>query len=273
MRGAPAAPKHDKLTMLTLSSVSKHFGGLHVLQDINLTIPERGIFGLIGPNGAGKTTLFNLVTGLLTPNAGAIEFFGQRVDARPPYQIPRCGIARTFQNIRLFKEMTALENVLVATVDQARYGAVRALLPGPGYRDAVQRERDSARELLARVGLVEKAHHQASTLSYGEQRRLELARALATRPKLLLLDEPAAGMNAAEKRELMGEIVKLDESGLNIMIIEHDMGFIMGLCREIVVLNFGQIIARGSPAEVRANPRVIEAYLGSDGEAASSPKQ
>jgi branched-chain amino acid transport system ATP-binding protein len=169
--------------------------------------------------------------------------------------------------------MTALENVLVAMVDQTRYGTVRALLRWPGYRDAEQRERDAARGLLARVGLVEKAGHQAGTLSYGEQRRLELARALATRPKLLLLDEPAAGMNAAEKRELMSEIVKLDESGLNIMIIEHDMGFIMGLCREIVVLNFGQIVARGSPAEVRANPQVIEAYLGTDGDAVSSPKQ
>jgi len=259
--------------MLTLSAVSKHFGGLHVLQDINLTIPARGIFGLIGPNGAGKTTLFNLVTGLLTPNAGAIEFFGQRLDGRSPYQIVRCGIARTFQNIRLFKEMTALENVMVALGAQTRFGAVRALLPGPGYRHVEQRERNASREFLARVGLVEKAGRQAGTLSYGEQRRLELARALATRPKLLLLDEPAAGMNAGEKRELMNEIVKLDESGLNIMIIEHDIGFIMGLCREIVVLNFGRIIARGSPAEVRANPQVIEAYLGSDGDAASSSKR
>ena len=259
--------------MLTLSSVSKHFGGLQVLQDVNLTIPERGIFGLIGPNGAGKTTLFNLITGLLTPNAGAIEFFGTGSTAWRPYQITRCGIARTFQNIRLFKEMTVLENVLVAMGDQTRYGTVRALLRWPGYRDAEQRERNAARGLLARVGLAEKAGHLAGTLSYGEQRRLEIARALATRPKLLLLDEPAAGMNAAEKRELMSEIVKLDESGLNIMIIEHDMGFIMGLCREIAVLNFGQIIARGSPAEMRANPQVIEAYLGSDGDAVSSPKQ
>lgn len=252
--------------MLRLSSVSKHFGGLSVLQDVSLTIPERGIFGLIGPNGAGKTTVFNLITGLLTPSAGVIEFSGRRLNGRRPYQITRIGVARTFQNIRLFKEMSALENVLVATGDHPRYSALSALLPWHGYRDAEQSERETARELLSRVGLADKASLPAGTLSYGEQRRLELARALATRPKLLLLDEPAAGMNAVEKQRLMAEIVKLDERGLNIMIIEHDMGFIMALCKEIAVLNFGEIIARGSPEEIRTNPQVIEAYLGRDGE-------
>jgi len=250
--------------MLKLASVSMHFGGLKVLEDVSLDIPERGIFGLIGPNGAGKTTIFNLVTGLFAPSGGAIEFFGERLNGRPAHQIVRRGIARTFQNIRLFREMTARENLLVAMSSETKGGVVRALLPGPGQRYAEERQRKRANDLLARVRLGEKSEAPAGALSYGEQRRLELARALATDPKLLLLDEPAAGMNAGEKRELMSEIVKLEESGLNIMIIEHDMGFIMNLCREIAVLNFGRIIARGAPGEVRGNPQVIEAYLGRD---------
>jgi branched-chain amino acid transport system ATP-binding protein len=258
--------------MLTLTSVSKNFGGLSVLQDVNLAIPDQGIFGLIGPNGAGKTTVFNLITGLLTPSDGAIEFFGERLDGLPPHQITRRGVARTFQNIRLFKEMTTLDNVLVAMRDPTRYANLGALLPWTGYRSTAQRERETARGLLSRVGLADKSNLPAGTLSYGEQRRVEIARALATRPKLMLLDEPAAGMNVAEKRELMSEIVKLAESGLNIMIIEHDMRFIMELCRDIVVLNFGQIIARGSSEEIRGNPRVIEAYLGSDKRSDSRPK-
>ena len=250
--------------MLTLTSVTKRFGGLSVLQELDLTIPERGIFGLIGPNGAGKTTVFNLITGLLRPSAGSIEFRGRRLDHLAPYQITKQGVARTFQNIRIFKDMTLLENVLVALGDHPRYGALSILLPTRGYRQARMREEESAREQLARVGLAPKAQLMAGTLSYGEQRRLEIARALATAPKLLLLDEPAAGMNSAEKQLLMEEIVKLGDSGLSILIIEHDMGFVMGLSQQIAVLNFGKLIAQGTPEAIRANPDVIEAYLGSE---------
>ncbi len=201
-----------------------------------------------------------------------IEFSGDRIDGLPPYQITRRGVARTFQNVRLFKEMTTLENVLVAMRDPTRYGNLAALLPWTRNRNTEQRERETARGLLSRVGLADKSNLSAGTLSYGEQRRVEIARALATLPKLLLLDEPAAGMNVAEKRELMSEIVKLGESGLNIMIIEHDMRFIMELCRDIVVLNFGQIIARGGPGEIRGNSQVIEAYLGSEDRPEASEK-
>ena len=217
--------------MLSLVSVSMNFAGLQVLQEVSLTIPERGVFGLIGPNGAGKTTVFNLITGLVTPSGGAIEFLGGRIDGLAPFRITRAGIARTFQTIRVFKEMTLLENVLVALGDHRRYRAISALLPWYRYWDAERHERETARALLAKVGLAGKADGLAGTLSYGEQRRLEIARALATQPKLLLLDEPAAGMNSAEKQQLMEEIIKLDEIGLTVLIIEHDMRFIMGLCK------------------------------------------
>ena len=250
--------------MLTLHSVSKHFGGLEVLKDVSLTIPEHGVFGLIGPNGAGKTTVFNLITGLFAADAGVIEFLGKPIDGLAPHQITRRGIVRTFQNIRIFKEMTLLENVLVALGDHPSYSAVSVLLPWPRSRDAERRELELGRELLRRVGLADKADTFAGALSYGEQRRLEIARALATQPKLLLLDEPAAGMNSAEKQQLMDEIVKLGESGLTILIIEHDMRFVMGLSKQITVLNFGRVIAQGSPDEIRANAEVIEAYLGRD---------
>ncbi len=256
--------------MLTLSSIAKNFGGLQVLQDVSLAIPERGIFGLIGPNGAGKTTVFNLISGLLAPSAGVIEFHGQALTGLAPHRITRLGIARTFQNIRIFKEMSLLENVLVAIGRQGNSGAVSFLLPSAKLRATQRSERAAAKELLARVGLADKAELLAGKLSYGEQRRLEIARALATAPKLLLLDEPAAGMNGAEKQQLMEEIVKLEASGLALLIIEHDMRFVMGLCHEIAVLNFGQLIAQGAPAAIRADRQVIEAYLGDDGDGEKS---
>ncbi len=251
--------------MLTLSGLSKNFGGLRVVEEVSLNIPERGISGLIGPNGAGKTTVFNLITGLLTPSAGAIDFSGRRLTGMAPYEITRLGIARTFQNIRVFKEMSLLENVLVAIGRQRFYGTIALMLGLPAHRAAERRERGMAQELLARVGLAHKVVLPAGNLSYGEQRRLEIARALATEPKLLLLDEPAAGMNTSEKQHLMELIRKLDEDGVSIFIIEHDMRFIMELCREITVLNFGRVIAQGKPAEIRSNRDVIEAYLGRDG--------
>jgi branched-chain amino acid transport system ATP-binding protein len=248
--------------MLKLSAISKNFAGLQVLDGVSLTVPAGGIFGLIGPNGAGKTTVFNIITGLLTPSSGAIEFLGQRLDGMAPHRVTRCGIARTFQNIRLFKEMTLLENVMVALGEGSGSHGLSMLLPWSGLGSEERREHEAAHELLVRVGLAEKARAMAAALSYGEQRRLEIARALATRPKLLLLDEPAAGMNSAEKQQLMDEILKLGEEGVSMLIIEHDMRFIMGLCKEIAVLNFGRLIAQGSPEQIRADPRVIEAYLG-----------
>ena len=252
--------------MLALSSITKNFGGLQVLQNITLAVPERGIFGLIGPNGAGKTTVFNLITGLLAPTSGTLEFHGRRLNGLAPHQITRYGIARTFQNIRVFKEMSLADNVLVAIGGQARYSPLRLLAPSATLRVAQREEHSTTWGLLAKVGLADKAKLLAGQLSYGEQRRLEIARALATGPKLLLLDEPAAGMNSAEKQQLMDEIVKLKEDGLSLLIIEHDMRFIMGICQEIAVLNFGQLIAQGTPEAIRNNSEVVEAYLGDDGD-------
>ena len=258
--------------MLTLASVSRHFGGLKVLQDVSLEVPEGSIFGLIGPNGAGKTTVFNLITGLLEPTSGDIRFNGRSVVGRKPHVITQSGIARTFQNIRIFKEMTLLENVVVGTHSHLNYGSVSLLLGLPAFRAAEKRSRERARELLSWVKLDHKADDIADNLSYGEQRKLELARALATDPKLLLLDEPVAGMNPGEKTVLMHEIVNIKARGYTIFLIEHDMRFVMGLCEQIAVLNFGRIIAQGAPEQIRNDPQVIEAYLGrEDDESPAAP--
>jgi branched-chain amino acid transport system ATP-binding protein len=254
--------------MLKLEHISKNFGGLQVLQDVNFEVPEGGIFGLIGPNGAGKTTVFNLVTGLIRASSGTISLAGEDIGNVAPNKITERGIARTFQNIRVFKEMTLLENVIVGMHEHLKYGFADFLLNLGSYRRIEAEARDRALELLSWVKLEHKAHMLADSLSYGEQRRLEFARALATKPKLLLLDEPVAGMNPSEKTELMREIINIKERGFSIFMIEHDMRFVMGLCDRIAVLNFGRIIAEGTPGEIKNNPEVIEAYLGKEDEAA-----
>lgn len=264
-----AAPDGNKPALLRLDSLSRHFGGLKVLQEVNLEIPQGGIFGLIGPNGAGKTTVFNLITGLLPPTGGRIEFNGQELAGLAPHDITRLGIARTFQNIRLFKDMSLLENVMVGFHAQLKYSSFGLLASSSLFRSEERRARERAHELLSWVKLEHKASDRADNLSYGEQRKLELARALATNPQLLLLDEPVAGMNSSEKVELMVVIRNISARGYTIFMIEHDMRFVMGLCEDIAVLNFGRIIARGTPDAIRNDPQVIEAYLGREEDEAS----
>ena len=256
--------------LLQLDGVSRHFGGLKVLQDVNLEVPQGGIFGLIGPNGAGKTTVFNLTTGLLPTTGGTIRFEGRDLAGVKPHEITRGGIARTFQNIRIFKEMSLLENVMVGMHAKLRYGGLGLLAASGLFRSEERRARERARELLSWVKLDHKAEDTADNLSYGDQRKLELARALATEPKLLLLDEPVAGMNSTEKTDLMHEIRNISGRGYTIFMIEHDMRFVMGLCEHIAVLNFGRIIARGGPDQIRNDPQVIEAYLGREEDEATN---
>ena len=256
--------------MLELVKVSKRFGGLKVLHDVSFRVREGRIFGLIGPNGAGKTTVFNLVTGLLAPSGGTIAFAGHSLVGMKPHRITRLGLGRTFQNIRIFKAMTLIDNVVVGMHAQLDYGVPGWLFALPGFRAREAGARERAHELLGWVGLDAKAQHMADELSYGDQRKLELARALATQPKLLLLDEPVAGMNTAEKLELMGVITRIAERGFTIFMIEHDMRFVMGLCERIAVLNFGEIIAEGTPEQIRNDPAVIEAYLGREDDAVAA---
>jgi branched-chain amino acid transport system ATP-binding protein len=254
--------------LLTAENVTKVFGGLVAVEDITFQIPERSIVSIIGPNGAGKTTFFNMLTGLYRPTYGRISFNGRNVTGRRPDLIMKDGVARTFQNIRLFATMTALENVMVGQNARMKAGLFGSIFRLPRVRREEKSVEEKARETLSYVGIPESQHEQMSVnLSYGDQRRLEIARALASDPKLLLLDEPTAGMNPQESAELTGFMRKLrDERSLTILLIEHDMQVIMGVSERITVLDHGQQIAEGSPEEVRQNERVVEAYLGKQGE-------
>jgi branched-chain amino acid transport system ATP-binding protein len=259
----------DGTAVLEVDDVTIRFGGLTALDSVSFDIKEGEILGLIGPNGAGKTTCFNVMTGVYQATSGQVRFDGKPLAKLKRHKITQLGIARTFQNIRLFRSMTVLENVMVGADAHSRVGFWDALLRTPRHRHTESASAARAKELLEIVGITARHEELASNLSYGDQRRLEIARAMATGPKLLCLDEPAAGFNPAEKRRLMDLIRRVRDEGYTVLLIEHDMRLVMGVTDRIVVLEFGRKIAEGTPAEIRDNPAVIAAYLGVEEDDAS----